>query len=90
MYKLYDYSKLNFILIVEMSPITKLLISSVHTEVSVTVLKSYLQLDVHIRHAARWEAGGAAAPQILADQLTISRQGRTHYPHPVLPAPPDF
>ena len=44
MYELYDYSKLNFILIVEMSPITKLLISSVHTEVSVTVLKSYLQL----------------------------------------------
>ena len=46
--------------------------------------------EILIRHAARWEAGGAAAPQILADQLTLSRPGGTHYPHPVLPAPPDF
>ena len=34
--------------------------------------------------------GGQPPPQILADQLTLSRPGGTHYPHPVLPAPPDF
>ena len=34
--------------------------------------------------------GGAYAPQFLADQLTLSRPGGAHYPHPVLHAPPDF
>ena len=34
--------------------------------------------------------GGQPPPQILADQLTLSRPGGTHYPHPVLPAPPYF
>ena len=34
--------------------------------------------------------GGSRPPQILADQLTLSQPGGTHYPHPVLPAPPDF
>ena len=34
--------------------------------------------------------GGSRPPQILADQLTLSRPGGTHYPHPVLPAPPGF
>jgi hypothetical protein len=27
--------------------------------------------------------GGQPPPQILADQLTLSRPGGTHYPHPV-------
>ena len=34
--------------------------------------------------------GGLQPPQFLADQLTLSQPGGTHYPHPVLPAPPDF
>ena len=34
--------------------------------------------------------GGQLPPQILADQLTLSRPGGAHYPHPLLPAPPDF
>ena len=58
-----------------------------------------LEIDIYVvnqlknnsyRHAARWEAGGQPPPQILADQLTLSLPGGTHYPHPVLPAPPDF
>ena len=34
--------------------------------------------------------GGQPPPQILANQLTLSRPGGTHYPDPLLPAPPDF
>ena len=34
--------------------------------------------------------GGRTPPQFLADQLTLSRPGGAHYPHPVLHAPPDF
>ena len=34
--------------------------------------------------------GGRTPPQFLADQLTLSRPGGAHYPHPVLLAPPDF
>ena len=34
--------------------------------------------------------GGTCPSQVLADQLTLSRPGGTHYPYPVLPAPPDF
>ena len=33
-------------------------------------------------------AEGSLAPQYLADQLTLSRSGGTHYPHAVLLAPP--
>ena len=34
--------------------------------------------------------GGQPPPQILADQLTLSQPEGTHYPHPVLLAPPEF
>ena len=34
--------------------------------------------------------GGQPPPQILADQLTLSQPGGTHYPHPVLLAPRNF
>ncbi len=34
--------------------------------------------------------GGRTPPQFLVDQLTLSRPGGAHYPHPLLPAPPDF
>ena len=36
----------------------------------------------------KWGAGGARAPHLLADQLTLSQPGGAHYPHPVLRAPP--
>ena len=35
-------------------------------------------------------AGGALAPQFLADQFTLSQPGGAHSPHPVLRARPDF
>ena len=35
------------------------------------------------------QGGQPPPPQNLADQLTLSRPGGTHYPHPVLPAPFD-
>ena len=43
-----------------------------------------------VRHAARWEAGGAAAPPDIGGSVDPISTGGTHYPHPVLPAPPDF
>ena len=36
----------------------------------------------------KWMGGGQLPPHFLADQLTLSRPGGTHYPHPVLLAPP--
>ena len=46
---------------------------------------------MHFRDAAREGAGGAAAPQILADQLTLSQPGGLIMPTTVLRAPsPDF
>ena len=42
------------------------------------------------RAVARWGLGGLQPPQYLADQLTLFRPGGTHYPRPVLLAPPEF
>ena len=47
-------------------------------------------IDNTIQGRRKVGAGGALAPQYLADQLTLSRPGGTHYPHPVLLAPPKF
>jgi hypothetical protein len=47
----------------------------------------------HKIHSGRSHAGGVGGlkpPQFSADQLTLSRPGGTHYPHPVLVAPPVF
>ena len=38
----------------------------------------------------RGRQGGRTTPHFFADQLTLSRPGGAHYPHPVLLAPPDF
>ena len=51
------------------------------------VLKIY-EHDAGMQQGGRQE--GQPPPQILADQLTPSRPGGAHYPHLVLPAPPDF
>ena len=46
--------------------------------------------DCELQTIGRSLQGGQLPPQILADQLTLSRPGGAHYPHPLLPAPPDF
>ena len=46
-----------------------------------------MQVQTLFRHAARW--GAAAPPDFGGSVNPISTRG-THYPHPVLPAPPDF
>ena len=50
----------------------------------------YLHVAPPYRAVTSGGAGGALAPQFSADQLTLSRPEGTHYPHPVLLAPPDF
>ena len=57
---------------------------------SVNFVSCLFKNNAQYRAVVSGGAGGAKAPQFLADQLTLSRPGGAHYPHPVLHAPPDF
>ena len=53
---------------------------------------TFLMKPLKSRPVAKGGGGlwGLKPPQFLADQLTLSKPGGAHSPHPVLRAPPDF